>query len=281
MTTPLSKPSADRPPDNDVKQVNIPNAARRGMAAPPSAASKEEAKPLAIDSARQVDDQRLAMATDRNNRVGDSGMALPVAGGQISSPFGMRHLGFAAAFHNGIDLAGQFGTPIVAAADGVVDYADWYYNYGNTVRIVHSDSLVTSYSHMSGLAPGVGPGTRVRKGQLIGYVGSTGRSTGPHLHFCVLVDGRFVNPSLYIGGDGGTEHFTRGELPQRSRFTLPLIMIAGVTRTKMSGSIHGRAALLGRAVAVKTGHAKLLLPPPVFRPLSQAGARSSRLRPGH
>jgi hypothetical protein len=71
------------------------------------------------------------------------------------------------------------------------------------VRIVHGDSLATSYSHMSSFAPGVGPGTRVRKGQLIGYVGSTGRSTGPHLHFCVLVDGRFVNPAPYVAGGGG------------------------------------------------------------------------------
>ncbi len=137
------------------------------------------------------------------NRVGDSGMALPIEGSHISSPFGTRRWGRWAAFHNGIDVAGRHGTPIVAAADGVVDYTGWYYNYGKTVRVVHSEALATSYSHMSSFAPGVGPGTRVHKGQLIGYVGSTGRSTGPHLHFCVLVDGRFVNPAPYVAGDGG------------------------------------------------------------------------------
>jgi murein DD-endopeptidase MepM/ murein hydrolase activator NlpD len=140
---------------------------------------------------------------ENGNRVGDSSMALPIEGSHISSPFGVRRLGRWAAFHNGLDVAGQYGTPIVAAADGVIDYAGWYYNYGKTVRIVHGDSLATSYSHMSNFAAGVGPGTRVRKGQLIGYVGSTGRSTGPHLHFCVLVDGQFVNPAPYVAGGGG------------------------------------------------------------------------------
>jgi len=140
---------------------------------------------------------------EHGSRVGDSGMALPIEGSHISSPFGTRRWGRWAAFHNGLDVAGQYGTPIIAAADGVVDYTGWYYNYGKTVRIVHSDSLATSYSHMSNFAAGVGPGTRVRKGQLIGYVGSTGRSTGPHLHFCVLVDGQFVNPAPYVAGGGG------------------------------------------------------------------------------
>ncbi|WP_218578524.1 M23 family metallopeptidase [Vineibacter terrae] len=140
---------------------------------------------------------------ENGNRVGDSSMALPIEGSHISSPFGTRRLGRWAAFHNGLDVAGRYGTPIIAAADGVVDYAGWYYNYGKTVRIVHSDSLATSYSHMSNFAAGVTPGTRVRKGQLIGYVGSTGRSTGPHLHFCVLVDGQFVNPAPYVANGGG------------------------------------------------------------------------------
>jgi murein DD-endopeptidase MepM/ murein hydrolase activator NlpD len=140
---------------------------------------------------------------EHGNRVGDSGLILPIEGSHISSAFGVRRWGRWAAFHNGIDVAGRYGTPIVAAADGTVDYAGWYYNYGKTVRVLHSDSLATSYSHMSQFAPGIGPGTHVRKGQVIGYVGSTGRSTGPHLHFCVLVDGGFVNPAPYVTGGGG------------------------------------------------------------------------------
>lgn len=136
-------------------------------------------------------------------RLGESGMTLPIEGSHISSSFGRRRLGRWSAFHNGIDVAGRYGTPIIAAADGTVDFAGWYYNYGKTVRVVHSDSLATSYSHMSRVAPGIGPGSRVHKGQLIGYVGSTGRSTGPHLHFCVIVDGNFVNPAPYVSDDGG------------------------------------------------------------------------------
>jgi murein DD-endopeptidase MepM/ murein hydrolase activator NlpD len=148
-------------------------------------------------------DQPEGYFDEHGNRAGDSGMLLPIEGSHISSPFGGRRWGRWSAFHNGIDVAGKYGTPIIAAADGIVDYAGWYFNYGKTVRIVHSDSLVTSYSHMSSFAAGVGPGTRVRKGQLVGYVGSTGRSTGPHLHFCVIIDGRFVNPAPYVGGGGG------------------------------------------------------------------------------
>jgi murein DD-endopeptidase MepM/ murein hydrolase activator NlpD len=140
---------------------------------------------------------------EHGNRLGDAGMAMPVDGSHVSSPFGIRRFGRWAAFHNGVDIAGRMGTPIIAAADGVVDYVGWYYGYGKTVRVLHNESLATSYSHMSTYAPGVGPGTRVRKGQLIGYVGSTGRSTGPHLHFCVLVNGNFVNPAPYISGGGG------------------------------------------------------------------------------
>jgi murein DD-endopeptidase MepM/ murein hydrolase activator NlpD len=136
------------------------------------------------------------------NRLGETGMTIPIEGSHISSPFGRRRLGRWTAFHNGTDIAGQFGTPIIAAADGTVDYAGWYYDYGKTVRVVHGRSLATSYSHMSRFAPGIGPGTPVRKGQVIGYVGSTGRSTGPHLHFCVIIDGQFVNPAPYITGGG-------------------------------------------------------------------------------
>jgi murein DD-endopeptidase MepM/ murein hydrolase activator NlpD len=137
------------------------------------------------------------------NRLGDSGMTMPIEGSHISSPFGTRRWGRWAAFHNGIDIAGQYGVPIIAAADGTVDHAGWYYNYGKTVRIVHSNSLMTSYSHMSRVAAGISPGTLVHKGQVIGYVGSTGRSTGPHLHFCVIVDGHFVNPAPYVSNGGG------------------------------------------------------------------------------
>ena len=138
-------------------------------------------------------------------RVGDGGMAMPVDGSRISSPFGPRRLWLRGgyAFHNGIDLEGKTGTPIVAAADGVVDHVGWYYNYGQTVRVVHTDSLTTSYHHMSRYAPGLRSGAKVRRGEVIGFVGSTGRSTGPHLHFCVMLDGSFIDPTPYVNGGMG------------------------------------------------------------------------------
>ena len=122
-----------------------------------------------------------------------SALAWPVSA-RITSTFGMRvHpiLRFAR-MHNGIDFAAARGTPIVAAADGQVSRAGWAGGYGRQVRIAHGDGMTTSYSHMSRMV--VEPGAYVRQGQLIGYVGSSGLSTGPHLHYETLRNGRPVNP---------------------------------------------------------------------------------------
>ena len=113
---------------------------------------------------------------------------------RITSTFGMRvHpiLRFAR-MHRGVDFGAGWGTPIHAAADGEVSRAGWAGGYGRQVRISHGDGLATSYSHMSRMV--VEPGTLVRQGQLIGYVGSSGLSTGPHLHYEVLRNGSPVNP---------------------------------------------------------------------------------------
>jgi len=121
------------------------------------------------------------------------GMAWPVAG-QITSYFGYRYhpiLHFTR-FHAGIDFGASWGSPIVAAADGQVSAAGWAGGYGRQVRIWHGGGLTTTYSHMSEIA--ATPGSFVRRGQLIGYVGSSGLSTGPHLHYEVLKDGQPVNP---------------------------------------------------------------------------------------
>lgn len=96
--------------------------------------------------------------------------------------------------HEGIDLAAITGTPIHAAADGVVRSAGPYGGYGNYIRIEHDERLVTAYAHLSRFAPGLRPGKRVVRGELIGRVGNTGRSTGPHLHFEVLTEGKPTNP---------------------------------------------------------------------------------------
>ncbi len=96
--------------------------------------------------------------------------------------------------HAGIDWAGPVGSPIIAAGNGSIEEAGYKGQYGNYVRISHANGYQTAYGHMRGLAPGVQPGIKVTQGQVIGYLGSTGFSSGPHLHFEVLVSNRFVDP---------------------------------------------------------------------------------------
>lgn len=127
----------------------------------------------------------------------------PLDGVKLTSSFGMRThpvLGGARA-HKGIDLAAPVGTPIYATADGVVGKASWFGGYGLYVQLEHGNNLETRYGHMSRL--NVAEGQTVRKGEVIGYVGSTGRSTGPHLHYEVRVAGAAVNPLPYMQSDRG------------------------------------------------------------------------------
>jgi murein DD-endopeptidase MepM/ murein hydrolase activator NlpD len=107
---------------------------------------------------------------------------------------GFKSGGGALFMHEGVDLVAAPGTPIMAAADGVVIGAEPKGRYGNWIEIVHEDKLATVYGHLSAFAPGIRPGVRVEQGDLIGFTGSTGRTTGPHLHFELLVNGRPVNP---------------------------------------------------------------------------------------
>lgn len=118
-------------------------------------------------------------------------MAVP-SRGVVSSSFGMRQ----GRMHEGIDIAASQGTPIYAAEAGVVVFAGWEEGYGNVIKIEHKDNMLTLYGHCSKLATTVNK--KITKGQLIGYVGSTGRSTGPHLHFEVRVNGKAINPNPYI-----------------------------------------------------------------------------------
>jgi len=127
--------------------------------------------------------------------VGESKGALsrPVNGG-VTSGFGMRRhpiLGYAR-MHSGLDFKAGYGAPIFAVTDGVVAYAGRKGGYGNFVQLNHGGGLATGYGHMSRIA--ARPGSRVRRGQIIGYVGSTGLSTGPHLHYELYRGGRAVNP---------------------------------------------------------------------------------------
>jgi len=117
-------------------------------------------------------------------------------GGRLSSRFGSRvHPIFKTRrMHTGVDLAAPTGTPIYASGDGIIEKAGWASGYGKKVEIEHVNGFETAYGHMSRIADGIKAGTRVRQGQIIGYVGSTGNSTGPHLHFEIKVNGRVVDP---------------------------------------------------------------------------------------
>jgi murein DD-endopeptidase MepM/ murein hydrolase activator NlpD len=118
----------------------------------------------------------------------------PVDGARLTSRFGSRRhpiLGFTK-MHSGVDFGAATGTPVQAAGAGVVQTSGWNGGYGKYVRIRHNGTYATAYAHMSRLA--VRPGERVNQGEIIGYVGTTGQSTGPHLHYEVLVNNRAVNP---------------------------------------------------------------------------------------
>ena len=120
------------------------------------------------------------------------------ASGELSSPFGLRWGG--SDFHPGVDIANDFGTPIVAAAAGTVTAAGWNSGgYGNMVDIDHGNGIWTRYGHAEAVVVTVGE--TVQKGQLIAYMGSTGFSTGPHVHYEVHANGELVNPILYLGGE--------------------------------------------------------------------------------
>ena len=123
-------------------------------------------------------------------------MRTPIDGARLSSHFGKRKhpiLGYTK-MHKGTDFAAPKGTKIYAAGDGTITRAGWSASYGNVIKIKHRDGYETLYAHMSKFARGIRTGRRVSQGQVIGYVGSTGRSSGPHLHYEVIAKGRHVNP---------------------------------------------------------------------------------------
>jgi murein DD-endopeptidase MepM/ murein hydrolase activator NlpD len=120
----------------------------------------------------------------------------PVNNAIMRSGFGIRRhpiLGYVK-MHTGVDWAAPYGTPIFASGNGVIEKAEWEGGYGKYVRIKHANGYETAYGHMSAFAKGMEPGKRVRQGQVIGFIGSTGQSTGAHVHYEILVNGRFVDP---------------------------------------------------------------------------------------
>ena len=122
-------------------------------------------------------------------------MKTPINGARLSSPFGMRKhpIDGYNKMHRGTDFAAPMGTPIMASGDGIVIRSRWCGGGGNCVKIKHNSTYTTVYAHMSKFGRGIKEGVRVKQGQIIGYVGSTGKSTGPHLHYEVIKNGKKIN----------------------------------------------------------------------------------------
>ena len=155
----------------------------------------------------------------------------PVASAIMRSGFGIRRhpiLGYVK-MHTGIDWATPYGTPIFAAGNGVIEKAEWEGGYGKYVRIKHNNGYETAYGHMSAFAKGMEPGKRVRQGQIIGFVGSTGRSTGAHVHYEILVNGRFVDPM-------------RVKLPRGRSLEGPILASFEKERDRVDGLMNNRNA---------------------------------------
>ena len=146
---------------------------------------------------RYVDDDGRVDYVDENGRSYSKALLkTPVSGSKLTSGFGMRRhplLGYTK-MHTGLDFGAPIGTPIRAAASGTVELAGRHGAYGIAVEVRHNKKFETLYAHMSKLAAGIRKGSRVNQGQVIGFVGSTGRSTGPHLHYEVRVNNKPVNP---------------------------------------------------------------------------------------
>ena len=149
-------------------------------------------------------------------------MKTPINGARLSSSYGMRKhpiLGYNK-MHRGTDFAAPKGTPIMASGSGIIEMAKWNGAYGKYIRIRHNSKYKTAYAHLNGYARGIKRGAKVRQGQIIGYVGSTGRSTGPHLHYEVLVNGKRMNSQRLKLPSGRT---LRGE--DREKFEISRIKI--------------------------------------------------------
>lgn len=167
------------------------------MEVSPVAILDAQQKNISLEAKAKAKDfeKLLVMAKDEGHRREFTPSHWPVNSWVITSPFGGRRNPFGGGRENhpGIDIDGNYGDPIYAAASGYVLQSEWYYGYGNYIKIEHDYGYQTAYGHMSQLI--AKPGQFVKKGDLIGRVGSTGYSTGPHLHFEVLRNGKQVNPS--------------------------------------------------------------------------------------
>ncbi|MGM0539203.1 MAG: peptidoglycan DD-metalloendopeptidase family protein [Thermodesulfobacteriota bacterium] len=154
----------------------------------------------------QTSDEETDFYDSEGKSVRKTLMVTPIDGARISSGYGMRRHPIQGynKMHKGLDFAAPSGTPIMAAGDGVVEFAGRNGGYGNYIRIRHPNQYKTVYGHLSKYGQGLTQGARVKQGEVIGYVGSTGRSTGPHLHYEVHHRGEHVNPSAVDTPPGRT-----------------------------------------------------------------------------
>jgi murein DD-endopeptidase MepM/ murein hydrolase activator NlpD len=166
----------------------------------------------------------------------------PVGNGIMRSGFGFRRhpiLG-ATKMHTGVDWSAPTGTPIYASGNGTIDRVGWESGYGKYIRIRHTNGYETAYGHMTAFARGMEPGVRVRQGQVIGFVGSTGLSTGPHVHYEIMVNGRFVDPMrIRLPRGRVLEGPVLGNF-HRERERLDTIMTRPAARMATSGQSAGR-----------------------------------------
>lgn len=193
----MEKSGAQLPPKSDASVYAGKGGASLGSASEVSFMLEQEKNISLQAKAKAEDFQKLLGAIENENYRRDvTPSQWPTDGGFISSPFGGRpnpFSGYGRDWHPGIDIAVDYGTPVYASAAGYVQQAGWYGGYGKYIRLGHDFGYETAYGHMSRLA--VSAGSFVKKGEIIGYVGSTGYSTGPHLHFEVMKYGEQVNPS--------------------------------------------------------------------------------------
>ena len=191
--------------------ADVTSPLRAAQAAKPGAQSSDEDFRKLFNGWKSMDNGQLVIAPTTKVASAPSAATyrpvsvsipsrMPVNGAALTSGYGMRiHpvLGGRRA-HKGVDLAEPVGSPVYATADGVVGRADWFSSYGLYISLEHGGNIETRYGHLSRL--NVAAGQTVRKGDLIGYVGTTGRSTGPHLHYEVRIAGVAVNPIPYLQG---------------------------------------------------------------------------------
>lgn len=163
----------------------------------------------------------------------------PLPGARVSSGYGYRQHPVlnVRKMHYGIDYKARRGTPIVAAADGIIEKAGWNGAYGRYIRIRHNGSYKSAYAHMSRLAKGMHPGVRVKQGQVIGYVGSTGRSTGNHLHFEVHKNGDRINPRKVRAATGRKLGGKTLELFQASKRQIDQMRTGAPVLRQVAGSV--------------------------------------------